>query len=53
MELCRTTEVLCFLYGILQECGAEFRFGKMQATILSCLEVVMMLVFTVRHICHI
>jgi len=53
MELCQTAEVLCFLHGILQECDAEFRFGKMQETILSCLQVVMMFAFTVSHICHI
>jgi hypothetical protein len=41
MELWQTAEVLYFLHGILQECDAEFRFGKMQETVLSCLQVVM------------
>jgi hypothetical protein len=53
MELCQTAEVLYFLHGILQERDAEFRFGKMQKAVLSCLQVVMMFAFTLSHISHI
>jgi hypothetical protein len=52
MELCHTAEILYFLLGILQECDAEFRFGKMQKTVLSCLQVVMMFAFKLSHVSH-
>jgi hypothetical protein len=53
MEICITAEVLYFLHGILQESDMEFGFGKMQETILSCLQVVMMFTFAVSHISRI